>query len=319
MQRISSASIGENGITHQKSWIARARERWWRKRAAAMAMKEGTEKTKWFNRNRMFVVRVTYALICFSGVLHPSHIHLWRASVEQKHKVKCVVFGAIIKIMIFVRLECRMFVLAHALPFHIQLATNFLPLSLPHARLARASAAHVIDTFNVRLPVFSPFIPSISFLLLSDSSRFSHWFFAIANLCAIHDGAIAHTNSLKHRKWAGKWHNIYSELPYVHQSTMGKLNYFSVIICLNFLTSFSFAFSESQQFSWRCTFNDSIRRLGVRALFFGLWAKMSHARQRFKLRHLCERCGACLLIQRAKNTQNQRRKTKTTLELRTTK
>lgn len=193
MQRISSASIGENGITHQKSWIARARERWWRKRAAAMAMKEGTEKTKWFNRNRMFVVRVTYALICFSGVLHPSHIHLWRASVEQKHKVKCVVFGAIIKIMIFVRLECRMFVLAHALPFHIQLATNFLLLSLPLTLVWLVLPPHTWLIHSMFASLFSPRSFPVYLSCCSLILHVSHIGFLPSPICVLYMMVRSHT------------------------------------------------------------------------------------------------------------------------------
>lgn len=133
-------------------------------------------------------------------------------------------FGAIIKIMIFRSIGMLNVCFSSCLRYsHIQLATISFPLFI---RSARASASHVIDTFNVRLFFLLLFIHYLFSTLFFDSSRFStlvcvFFPFQFANCEAImwlwFDGAIA--NSLKHRKWAGKWYNII-RATYVHLSTM---------------------------------------------------------------------------------------------------
>lgn len=80
--------------------------------------------------------------------LFVSIVLFWRACVDETLRCVCVRFGAIIKIMISVRLEFSMFVLDHAFP-SIPLSTGqfFVVAADDDAAAACASAAHVIDTF----------------------------------------------------------------------------------------------------------------------------------------------------------------------------
>lgn len=87
------------------------------------------KKAKWFNRNRMFVVRVTYALICFSGTLCCvvcAPIMCMCSSMCQRSRCMCG-FRCDYKDNDFGSIGISMFVLAHthSQPFHIQLANFF--------------------------------------------------------------------------------------------------------------------------------------------------------------------------------------------------
>lgn len=175
----------EKEIKAVKVWFG------WRKKSA-LAMrwkseKEEEEETKWFNRNRMFVVRVTYALICFSGAFalslflsfHPfarAHIH---PSMREAYGGKMCGFCTIREIMISVRFG-MLNVYFSSLPYRAHTHTDSIS---SHKRTSTFSHSHSAIPFN--WPQFS-FRHCVRFRRAHVIDTFTLFRFDFFSLCHIH-------------------------------------------------------------------------------------------------------------------------------------
>lgn len=109
--------------------------------------------------------------------LFVSIVLFWRACVDETLRCVCVRFGAIIKIMISVRLEFSMFVLDHAFPsIPLSIGQFFVVAADDDAAAACASAAHVIDTFWRWIRFFLLFVHfSLFHLFTSPKEEEENW------------------------------------------------------------------------------------------------------------------------------------------------